>query len=336
MSNFVKNIAIIDIGHGGTDPGAIGINGIKEKDCNYQTAIGLKKKLESKGVKVYLTRSNDSTVSLSERVNLANRIAKDNPNSKIIFISIHHNAGGGDRSECIHSIYRGEGLRAAELIGGELQSHLGQAKKIYEKRGSDNKDYYYVIKNTSMNAIIVEVAFLDNINDVKICDTVEEQQRNGEVIGCGVLKWFGLISSCNDTQSKPSNPTTSNLGNFGVGAKVKIKGNNYATGQSVPSWVKQNTYTITQIKDNKALLSDIVSWVYISDLTLIQGTSGGSTPKEIKVGSKVKVIGDKYSTGQTVPSWVKQNVYTVTQLGDKGALLSDIVSWIKLDDLKLI
>ena len=333
---MIKLICIIDVGHGGTDSGAVGINGIREKDCNLQTALGLKSKLESKGVTVYLTRTGDTTLSLAARVEFANKVARENPNAKILFISVHHNAGGGDRSECIHSIYRGEGLRAAELIGGELQSHLGQAKKIYEKRGSDNKDYYYVIKNTSMDTIIVEVAFLDNVYDVIICDTVEEQQRNGEVIGCGVLKWFGVINSCENTTPAPTPPSTG--GNFAVGAKVKVKGNNYATGQTVPSWVKSNTYTITQMNDNKALLSDIISWVYTNDLTLVQGVSSGnvSNTGSIAVGAKVKIIGSKYATGQTVPSWVKNNTYKVIQLGDKGALLADIVSWVKLSDLKIV
>ena len=200
-------ILIIDVGHGGTDPGAVG-NGIVEKVANLNTALALKAAAEAMGIKVFITRTTDVTMSLEARVKFANDIARQYPGATILFVSIHHNAGGGDRAEAIHSIYRGEGQRAANLIANELHSHLGQQKKVYEKRGSDNKDYYYVIRNTSMDAVIVEVAFLDNINDVQICDSVEEQQRNGQVIACAIGKFFGVISSCNDNGEviKP-NPT---------------------------------------------------------------------------------------------------------------------------------
>ena len=53
-----------------------------------------------------------------------------------------------------------------------------------------------------------------------------------------------------------------------VGSKVKIIGTNYATGETIPDWVKQNIYTVSQITNNKALLKEIVSWVYLKDLLL--------------------------------------------------------------------
>lgn len=53
-----------------------------------------------------------------------------------------------------------------------------------------------------------------------------------------------------------------------VGSKVKVIGNNYATGETIPNWVKQNVYIVSQITDNKALLKEIASWVYLKDLVL--------------------------------------------------------------------
>lgn len=195
-------ILIIDVGHGGTDPGAVG-NGIVEKVANLNTALALKAAAEAMGIMVFIIRSTDITQSLDYRVKYANDIARQYPGAQILFVSVHHNAGGGDRAEAIHSIYRGEGQRVANLITDELHHHLGQQKKVYEKVGSDNKDYYYVIKYTNMDAVIVEVAFLDNINDVQICDSVEEQQRNGQVIACAIGKFFGLIESCGEDVEAP-------------------------------------------------------------------------------------------------------------------------------------
>ena len=54
-----------------------------------------------------------------------------------------------------------------------------------------------------------------------------------------------------------------------VGSRVKIVGSNYATGQTVPSWVKNNVYTVQQISGSKALIKEIVSWVYMKDLILV-------------------------------------------------------------------
>lgn len=66
-------------------------------------------------------------------------------------------------------------------------------------------------------------------------------------------------------------------GTISVDSRVKIIGSNYATGQAIPSWVKNNVYTVQQISGNKALIKEITSWVYISDLVLVSGgTSTGS------------------------------------------------------------
>ena len=159
-------------------------------------------------------------------------------------------------------------------------------------------------------------------------------------------------------KTKTAENKTEQSGSIAVGSKVKVIGSKYATGQTVPSWVKANTYSVTRIDGKRALLSDIISWVNLSDLQLV---GGGTTTKpaetkpaetkpaetkpaenkteqsgSITVGSKVKVIGSKYATGQTVPSWVKANTYSVTRIDGKRALLSDIISWVNLSDLQLV
>lgn len=117
-----------------------------------------------------------------------------------------------------------------------------------------------------------------------------------------------------------------------VGSKVKVVGTHYATGQEVPGWVKQNTYTVQQVNGDRALLQEITSWVYIKDLQLISGGVAAT----INVGSIVKVTGSHYATGQKVASFVYNNTYTVTQISGNRALLSDIISWVYLTDLKLV
>ena len=170
----------------------------------------------------------------------------------------------------------------------------------------------------------------------------------------------GTKSSSNTT----SGSTSSSGSSIGVGSKVKITGSKYATGQTIPSWVKSNTYTVSQISGSKALIKEIVSWVKLSDLQLVSGGVKSSnneskkeetkteTPKQeeakkeekkeeskssgsIGVGSTVKITGNKYATGQTIPSWVKAKTYTVSQMSGSKALLKEIVSWVKVSDLQL-
>ncbi len=80
------NKVVIDAGHGGNDPGAIGRNGLKEKDVNLDIAKRLSILLKAEGVQTVLTRSSDKFIPLSTRVSIANRAGAD------LFISIHSNA----------------------------------------------------------------------------------------------------------------------------------------------------------------------------------------------------------------------------------------------------
>ena len=113
---------------------------------------------------------------------------------------------------------------------------------------------------------------------------------------------------------------------FSIGDKVKVIGSNYATGQAIPEWVKSNIYTIQQLTNTEALLKEIESWVYLTDLV----------KSNIVVGAKVRIkqSASTYVTGQAIPSWVKENTYTVEQITNNKALLKEIESWLYLNDLQ--
>lgn len=180
------NIVCIDPGHGGNDPGAC-YKDLIEKEINLVIALKLKSELERHGIKVIMTRTQDEYKSLYQRC------AAANSGQAILFISIHCNSERGDRGEVIHSIYRGKGLELSKKISEELKA-IGQTTvKIYEKVGEGNKDYYSVIRNTAMDAVIVECAFLDNEVDNKIIDTKAEQELFGIAICKGILKQLGEI-----------------------------------------------------------------------------------------------------------------------------------------------
>ena len=114
----------------------------------------------------------------------------------------------------------------------------------------------------------------------------------------------------------------------GDSASVKQSAISYVTGQLIPDWVKGSIYTIQQTSSDKSLLQEIQSWVYNKDLTLIQ----------FNVGDKVKIKpgATTYATGQEIPDWVKNEVYTVQQTQDGKTLLQEIQSWVYNKDLKII
>ena len=195
-----KGVVVIDYGHGGSDSGAV-VGKHIEKVYNLETGKACKKELERHEVTVYETRKGDEYLSLSQRCSIAKKYKNVD-----YMVSIHHNAGGGDRGECIHSIFGTKGKELAEVISKEMQI-IGQTTvKVYDREYKGN-DYYTIIRGTTIPTVITEVAFLDNVKDVTICDTLEERQRNGKAIAHGILKKLG-ISIKSEASSSTSTSTS--------------------------------------------------------------------------------------------------------------------------------
>lgn len=210
---------ILDYGHGGTDSGACSGN-YKESEWNLDTGKACKKELERHNVVVYETRTANQTLSLTQRSNIANQT-----NAKYL-VSIHHNAGGGDRGEVIHSITN-SGKPLATHIANELKNIGQSTNKVYSRKSeTTNKDYYAMIKNPKAISVIVEVCFIDNVEDRKIADTKEERERNGVAIAHGILKELGISIKSTATHST-STTNNGTLWAVCVGAyKDKNKANN--------------------------------------------------------------------------------------------------------------
>ncbi|HAK42772.1 MAG TPA: hypothetical protein DCM59_08835 [Clostridium sp.] len=229
MSNY---IVCLDPGHGGSDPGAAYGNLI-EKDIVLVAALTCRNVLAEHGVQVVLTRTTDTYVGLSQRAQIANN-AKAN-----YFVSIHCNAGGGDRGEVINSIYRGKGLELSNKIAAEMKAIGQDIVKQYDKKGDGGTDYYAVIRETNMDAVIVECAFLDNEIDNKIIDTIEEQELFGIAIAKGILAQLGISHNGESTKSKPVVPPSKTevaIENIDVTYQV------YTNGRWLPNVINLSDY----------------------------------------------------------------------------------------------
>ncbi|MEG0612661.1 MAG: N-acetylmuramoyl-L-alanine amidase [Clostridium sp.] len=191
----------LDLGHGGNDSGAFYKNLI-EKDIVLIVGKECEKVLLEHNVNVQMTRTSDVYVGLTERTNMANL------NNSQYFVSIHCNAGGGDRGEVIHSIYSGKGVELSSNIAAELKVIGQNIVKEYDKKGDYGTDYYAVIRQTNMDSVIVECAFLDNEIDNIIIDTIEEQKMFGLAIAKGILKQLGITYKMySSTLTNPIKPS---------------------------------------------------------------------------------------------------------------------------------
>lgn len=175
----------IDPGHGGSDPGAVGVNGAQEKKANLRVGLKLREYLQQNGFEVIMTRETDNALTISERCRIANRSGAD------LCISVHHNAGGGDGYDVIHSIHGGQGKELAYLIGEEFEK-IGQNRhKIYSRESAKNKgrDYYGMIAGTNMPTVISEFAFIDS-KDFETFNTDTKQYREAEAIARAVCRLY--------------------------------------------------------------------------------------------------------------------------------------------------
>ncbi len=168
----------IDPGHGGYDPGAVG-NGLEEKDIVLSIALIEEQLFLARGQQVKMSRDRNVAVSLSQRVNEANSWGAD------VFIANHINAGGGIGEEVWCSIYGGMGRIYATKVEKNL-SEIFKSRGVKTKQGS-NGDYFYVIRETTMPAILVESGFIDNAEDAKKLKDPDIIQKCAEAVVNGIL-----------------------------------------------------------------------------------------------------------------------------------------------------
>lgn len=202
LVGFSNGSVVIDAGHGGSDSGAVSDDYI-EKEWNLDTSRACANELVKYGVYVYETRTDDVYISLEDRAKLAN------DNNVDYFISIHHNSSNGDadRGEVIYSIKDTKSQELALNIENELKD-IGQTNVKTYAKSMGTVDYYSVLRNTEMSAIIIEVCFIDNQEDRQIADTKEERERNGIAIAHGILKQLGIdIDNTETTESLTTNGT---------------------------------------------------------------------------------------------------------------------------------
>lgn len=189
-----KFVVVIDCGHGGIDPGKVGVNGVYEKDINLAIGLLLEKNLKQKGCQVIMTRDSDKglyteqdrnkkVADLKKRVEIMNGLDTD------IIISIHQNSFTQESSKGAQVFYltgSEEGKKFAEYMQNTLMEKVDRDNHRVAKSNND----YYILKNSKSPAIIIECGFLSNSQEAEnLCDT-NYQQKMAEAIAEGVSTYL--------------------------------------------------------------------------------------------------------------------------------------------------
>lgn len=185
----------IGVGHGGSDPGA-SYGGHVEKNIALNIALSCKRHLERHSLAVAISRTRDENDTIQEEIREANASGAK------VAVDIHINAGGGDGFEIFRSITGGLGVTLAKNIESEVIKIGQNSRGVKTKTGSNGKDYYAFIRETTMHAVIAECAFIDTA-DINIVDTLDEQNKFGEAIAKGILTTLG-ISYKGESTPQPS------------------------------------------------------------------------------------------------------------------------------------
>jgi len=182
-----KKIVVVDAGHGGWDPGMIGVNGTEEKDINLLIAEKLQTYLELGGAYVIVTRGGDEAVGDTKRKDLNDRSKlADNAD---IFVSIHQNSFPARSVRGAQVFYydkSDESKRLADCVQKQFQSYLDPGNKREAKANSK----YYLLKKTSIPAVIVECGFLSNPSEGKLLSADEYQEKVAWTIYMGIVNYF--------------------------------------------------------------------------------------------------------------------------------------------------
>jgi N-acetylmuramoyl-L-alanine amidase len=227
----IKRI-VLDPGHGGKDPGAIGPRGLREKDVVLALAKRIKPRLEARGYEVLMTRSSDVFVELKDRARFAN------DNKADLFVSIHTNASKNrkvrgietyflgvardrqssetamlenavsdenalsDLEQILHSLMNQNNMWHSSILAetvqesmyGELNGKYGTIKNLGVKQAP-----FFVLSKTAMPAVLVETSFISNSNGERLLQRSDFRDTLSESITRGIINYTKKVTKQEDT-----------------------------------------------------------------------------------------------------------------------------------------
>ncbi len=209
-----KGTIVLDAGHGGEDGGAVGVNGVLEKDVNLAVALELEKYLKWNQFDVIMVRDSDlsvgdqslGTISARKRSDTKARLRMVEEAGECILISIHQNHFSQSKysgAQVFYSTNREESAQLAESIRMSIVDSLQPENKRENKPAGEN---IYLLHNCQMPAVLVECGFLSNPEEAEKLSTDAYQKEMAAAIYNGLIDYL-------ESEKTPSNSTASGLAN---------------------------------------------------------------------------------------------------------------------------
>lgn len=180
---------IIDAGHGGGDPGAIGLNGTLEKEINLSIALKLQEFIEKNGGVVLMSRTSDEGLGNSKREDMKVRKKLREENSGDIFVSIHLNSFPRATCSGAQTFYADND--ESKLLAEKVQKNMVKFLDESNTRIAKKLNSVYLLKKVNIPSIIVECGFLSNSLEEKLMSSDEYQSKIAFSIYAGILEYFG-------------------------------------------------------------------------------------------------------------------------------------------------
>ncbi|MDD2568730.1 MAG: N-acetylmuramoyl-L-alanine amidase [Clostridia bacterium] len=197
----VGKIIVVDAGHGGFDPGAVGSSGILEKDINLAVSIRLADVLRQAGAIVVETRTTDVALGDSKSEDMRNRVQlAKNANSEL-FITVQANSIPQKQYRGAQIFYAKKS-DSAKLLAENIQEELGGLLKNTTRKALPINDIY-IVKNLDVPVIVAEIGFLSNMEEEALLKDKAYQNKIAWGIYMGIIEYY---SSIDDEEQKCEDP----------------------------------------------------------------------------------------------------------------------------------
>ena len=198
--NDVRGTVILDAGHGGADGGAVGVNGVAEKDLNLAVTEALAALLREAGYEVILTRSDDRMLlSDGEDIkghrkenDLKNRLAIAKAHPEAIFVSIHMNTFSASKYSGLQVYYadNNESRRLAYAVQGAVAEKVQPDNHRVPHVASSS---IYLLDNAVGTAVLIECGFLSNPEECALLSQKDYRARLSFSIFCGMIEYMEAL-----------------------------------------------------------------------------------------------------------------------------------------------
>jgi len=188
-----NQVVIIDAGHGGFDPGAIGATGSKEDEINLAIALKLQKFIEQNGGIAVMTRVENEGVGSTKKEDMTVRKMIRDSSQGNVFISIHLNSFPQESCKGAQSFYAND--ENSKMLAEKIQKNMVDLLDPGNARVAKKLTDVYLLKNITIPSVIIECGFLSNSREEQLLQDSEYQSKVAMAIYLGVNEYFGQLQN---------------------------------------------------------------------------------------------------------------------------------------------